>query len=504
MQSSVRAENNAALDFAIQEANSRGLPVLAVFGITDNFPGANERSFAFLFEGLLDAAVTLRRRGVRLVVIRRPPLEAVMIFAPRAATVIVDAGYLRVLRTWRKQVGAGVAALGKQLIEVEDNTLVPTALIRSPPGGEKAAATLRPKLVAQMDRFAVVYPPLELANVSFASDASELNVAWLELLYPSPVAPDTSSSAASSSGSGAGSVPTAAATGPAGSLDYIQNCLLTATSDISSGAALPDYYAVAPNASAVLQREQHYYRLLGRAGSDARLRLSLFEKMLAGMTNLDRSVPRIQGALGRHGGQTEARKRLLEWVGGHKALYHATSAVAGLSGAHVVAGNVSSSSSSSSATAGLETLVSPQLAGYGWNRKKPELDGRTSQLSAYLHYGHISPAEVAVAVLKGYEEAIGLVLHQGQQQHQPAVGPEGSASLAPSSSSSAHSAAEADNREDHDEGQASAGDDDNHHEAAMPDGMDFGGVRDDDDDDEEEGGESDHHEEDEAKSWGKR
>ena len=48
----LRATENPALEHAIAEANRRGLPLLAVFALTASFPGANERSFAFLLEGL--------------------------------------------------------------------------------------------------------------------------------------------------------------------------------------------------------------------------------------------------------------------------------------------------------------------------------------------------------------------------------------------------------------------------------------------------------------------
>lgn len=509
MQSSVRAENNAALDFAISQANSLGLPLLAAFGITDTFPGANERSFAFLFEGLLDAAITLRRRGVRLVVIRRPPPDVIRTFASQAALVVVDGGYLRILRLWRQQVGKDLAAMGKQLFEVEDNTLIPTALIRSPPGGEKAAATLRPKLMAEFDRFARVFPPLELSEPSFAAELAAPNLAWLQLLYS-----------------------TSAPTSSSGSSDYIQNCLLHATFELSSGnaAAWPDYYPSTPasvsassssasvstssaevtstasgsiDTSTLLLREQHYYRLLGRAAADNKLKQALFERMLAGMTNLDRTVPRIQGNFGRHGGLTEARKRLLEWVGGHKALLQVVSTTAGIGAGVVASFAAASSSSSSSSSAAPPPLVSPQLAAYSWNRKKPEVEGRTSQLSPYLHYGHISPAEIVVAVLKGYEDALclfpattagaGATSVAMSSSAAAGAGPSTGAGGPPSSSSAANKTADLPASEPEGPKESAEQDESKERKEAeaevMPEGMDFGGVEDneDDDGDEEDG-----------------
>jgi deoxyribodipyrimidine photo-lyase len=46
----------------------------------------------------------------------------------------------------------------------------------------------------------------------------------------------------------------------------------------------------------------------------------------------------------------------------------------------------------------LDEFVRSYLSGYGTGRNKPELD-HTSRLSPYLHFGHISPASVALAVM---------------------------------------------------------------------------------------------------------
>jgi hypothetical protein len=46
VQSSVRGAHNRALDYASAAANALGVGVTALFGLTDRFPGANERSFA--------------------------------------------------------------------------------------------------------------------------------------------------------------------------------------------------------------------------------------------------------------------------------------------------------------------------------------------------------------------------------------------------------------------------------------------------------------------------
>ncbi|MDO8900362.1 MAG: deoxyribodipyrimidine photolyase, partial [Phenylobacterium sp.] len=41
MQSSQRADFNPALEFALEAANQRNLPLLVAFGLTDDYPEAN-------------------------------------------------------------------------------------------------------------------------------------------------------------------------------------------------------------------------------------------------------------------------------------------------------------------------------------------------------------------------------------------------------------------------------------------------------------------------------
>ena len=51
------------------EANSKfNKPVIVFFGITDNFPDANERHYYFMLEGLKETARNLAMRGIQMVV----------------------------------------------------------------------------------------------------------------------------------------------------------------------------------------------------------------------------------------------------------------------------------------------------------------------------------------------------------------------------------------------------------------------------------------------------
>ena len=75
MQSSQRAEQNHALEYAVQRANDLDQRLLVVFGLTDDYPEANLRHYAFMLEGLKDAQESLRDRGIKMVVRKGSPDE---------------------------------------------------------------------------------------------------------------------------------------------------------------------------------------------------------------------------------------------------------------------------------------------------------------------------------------------------------------------------------------------------------------------------------------------
>jgi deoxyribodipyrimidine photo-lyase len=148
MQQAQRAHWNHALEYAIEEANRLRLPLLACFGITQRFPGANLRHYAFMLDGLLEAGRDLERRGVRVVLRRHPPVRVAAELAGRAAMVVTDRGYLRVQRQWRRRVARLAPCL---LVQVETDVVVPVGAASQKE--EYSAATLRPKVHALIDRF---------------------------------------------------------------------------------------------------------------------------------------------------------------------------------------------------------------------------------------------------------------------------------------------------------------------------------------------------------------
>ncbi|HUX11371.1 MAG TPA: deoxyribodipyrimidine photo-lyase, partial [Spirochaetia bacterium] len=54
MQASQRVQDNAALAYAVTEANARRKPVLVCFVLTESYPGANLRHYQFMLEGIAE------------------------------------------------------------------------------------------------------------------------------------------------------------------------------------------------------------------------------------------------------------------------------------------------------------------------------------------------------------------------------------------------------------------------------------------------------------------
>ncbi len=178
MQQSQRAHSNPALEYAVAQANGLQCPLLVVFGLTDRYPEANLRHYAFMLEGLADAAAALERRGIAFVLRRGDPPQVALRFAARAKLVVCDAGYLRPQRAWRAAV-AGHA--GRRVVAVEGDAVVPVATASERP--EFAARTLRPRLNRQRDRFLTktrsARPTHRLASLPAASELDPAHPAAL-------------------------------------------------------------------------------------------------------------------------------------------------------------------------------------------------------------------------------------------------------------------------------------------------------------------------------------
>lgn len=171
MQASQRAEYNHALEYAISKGNELHQPVIVFFGITDHFPEANERHYAFMLEGLREVKQFLEKRGIQMVVLHESPEKGVMQMSKKASFVVVDRGYLRIQREWREHVAKRIEC---PFIQVESDVIVPVE--EASPKEEYAAATIRSKIHKKLDHFLVPLKWKEPAVNSFSIDFDSFDI----------------------------------------------------------------------------------------------------------------------------------------------------------------------------------------------------------------------------------------------------------------------------------------------------------------------------------------
>ena len=166
MQSSQRAEYNHALEYAIRQANRIEKPLVVYFGITDGFPEANERHYAFMLEGLKETKAALEQRGIQMLIRKISPEQGALEISELAALLVVDRGYLRIERQWRATLAEGAECA---VVQIESNVVVPVEL--ASPKEEYSAATLRSKLKKILPH---CLAPLEETVCQHPSVAAEL------------------------------------------------------------------------------------------------------------------------------------------------------------------------------------------------------------------------------------------------------------------------------------------------------------------------------------------
>ncbi len=170
MQASQRVDHNHALEYAAGQANDRGKPLVVFFGLTEKFPEANERHYAFMLEGLKEVGRSLEARGIRFVLRHISPEAGAVLLSKRADLAIVDRGYLRIEREWRNMAALKIDC---PLIQVETNAVVP--LEQASPKEEFAARTIRPKIKAKLEKYLVPLKAVGLKKHSLKLDLERLN-----------------------------------------------------------------------------------------------------------------------------------------------------------------------------------------------------------------------------------------------------------------------------------------------------------------------------------------
>jgi len=170
MQQSQRAEENHALEYAVELANHLDRPMVVVFGLTDGYPEANLRHYRFMLEGLRETSAALAKRGIQMAVQPGSPPDVALKAGQKAAVIVCDCGYLRFQKAWRESVARKANC---RVVQVETDVVVPVAVTSNK--AEYAARTLRPKITRHLNEYLKGVHVVDLKNRSLGVGIKDLS-----------------------------------------------------------------------------------------------------------------------------------------------------------------------------------------------------------------------------------------------------------------------------------------------------------------------------------------
>lgn len=153
MQQSHRIHFNHALNEAVVYANMHQLPLVVYFGLTPNYPEANERHYAFMLEGLKEVEESCKKLGITFVIKLGNPDEQIKGLLKDAQAIFLDKGYLKYQKLIRKNALAYILKNEFDLYtEMIDTDLIVPVSIASQKV-EYGAYTIRPKIKRLVESF---------------------------------------------------------------------------------------------------------------------------------------------------------------------------------------------------------------------------------------------------------------------------------------------------------------------------------------------------------------
>jgi len=144
MQMFKRVDDNDALNFAIQQANERDLPLVVYEGLKFYYPWANDRIHTFILEGVAEKRVEFNRLGIRYVFYLQrdegDPRDTVAGLASDAALLVTDDYPCFIIPEHNQRV---VEQVPIPVFAVDANGVIPLSCYTKE---EYAAYTIRPKI----------------------------------------------------------------------------------------------------------------------------------------------------------------------------------------------------------------------------------------------------------------------------------------------------------------------------------------------------------------------
>jgi len=152
-----RAHDNWALLFAQERAMVLQRPLLVVFCLDPNFPGATLRQSAFFLRGLKEVQEELERHSIPLLLLEGDPIERLPAFLALTdpTLLVMDFDPLRIKLHWQQQI---LSHCRMPVYQVDAHNIVPCWLASDK--REYGAYTIRPKIDLLLPSYLTDFPVL--------------------------------------------------------------------------------------------------------------------------------------------------------------------------------------------------------------------------------------------------------------------------------------------------------------------------------------------------------
>jgi len=171
-------EHRVADNWALLLAQKIGLehkrPLVVVFCLVSDYPGANIRHYGFMLKGLQQVEENLKKLNIPFLLLQGPPPDILprYLVKIKAASLVTDFDPLCIKRTWQNQVAKKIT---RPFYVVDGHNIVPCW--QASPKQEYAAYTLRPKLKKLLPEFLSGFPRLKIHPFS-SNEISAPQINW--------------------------------------------------------------------------------------------------------------------------------------------------------------------------------------------------------------------------------------------------------------------------------------------------------------------------------------
>lgn len=173
MQMYKRTSHNHALNFAIEEANKRKLPLLVYEGLKYYYPWANDRLHTFILEGVIGKKEAFAKRGISYIFYlqkdKNSPKDTIARLAKDAALIVTDDFPCFIVPEHNRRVAQKAEI---PVYVVDSNGIIPMSRFEKE---EYAAYTIRPKIKRMLPEYLVPFQEKELIvkNTNLKVDCHE-------------------------------------------------------------------------------------------------------------------------------------------------------------------------------------------------------------------------------------------------------------------------------------------------------------------------------------------